>query len=665
MKKIWIVILSLVLLMGLTVPVSATADSKGMDVVIIIDTSGSMKSTDPEKTAIEAAKMFIDMIKMQNSRVGIVGFSGSITKELPLTEVGTVAQKDSLKKEIDSLVYNGETDMGLALKTGNEILNKASDVGNDKMILLFTDGKIEFVDSKRTVKDSEKDVDQVINEAVENYPIYTIGLNSKQNIDKALITKIAEKTGGRCYVVENADKLPDIFNSIFADFVKSNLMNLGEFVTDGVNATEVKIDIPNDSVAEANIVMLSSAKLSEITLVDPSGNQVPIDNDQVILSTSKKYSMLKIVAPQKGSWNLKIKGEKGLKVQINLLFNYDISLVMELAEADKVRLGQSVEVTGYLNSPDGKVTDSDFYANFTGVIQIEKEDGSVTQAPMTTEKDGFKGRFLLEEEGTYQISIRADSESFYRVSEGKEIILKNTPPVLAKDADTNIKLSGFIRPSKGKLFDLTKFIDASGNSSIDYEVSGSNKDVTAAIKDGKLDLKPLKNGSAVLTLKATGDGGQSFSTDINVTVDYKIQSIMILVLIILGILLAVLVVIIILKTVAQKNTAFYGKIKYSIIAGNTTAPEQIYNLCYDKGNIKLKKFIHHPKIADTQLNQVLIAPVFDKGNAIKITNGSNGIMSGGYGGSSIKQLTLKNGTMAVIAFGEGADKIIVKLQYIL
>ena len=41
---------------------AADMDASGLDVVIVVDTSGSMKQTDSERLAVEAAKLFVDMM---------------------------------------------------------------------------------------------------------------------------------------------------------------------------------------------------------------------------------------------------------------------------------------------------------------------------------------------------------------------------------------------------------------------------------------------------------------------------------------------------------------------------------------------------------------------------------------------------------------------------
>ena len=54
-------------------------DATDIDVVIVMDESGSMLSADRQRIAIEAAKMFIDMEKASGVDTAIVEFSNDVT----------------------------------------------------------------------------------------------------------------------------------------------------------------------------------------------------------------------------------------------------------------------------------------------------------------------------------------------------------------------------------------------------------------------------------------------------------------------------------------------------------------------------------------------------------------------------------------------------------
>lgn len=48
---------------------------KPLDLVVIVDSSGSMNTSDTNRTALDAVRMLVNMMPAKDSRVGIVGFN--------------------------------------------------------------------------------------------------------------------------------------------------------------------------------------------------------------------------------------------------------------------------------------------------------------------------------------------------------------------------------------------------------------------------------------------------------------------------------------------------------------------------------------------------------------------------------------------------------------
>ena len=67
---------------------STFGENNGIDVVLAIDTSGSMKKTDPNNLRSEASKLFISLLS-EDSRVALVTFDTKATTLSPLLDLGT------------------------------------------------------------------------------------------------------------------------------------------------------------------------------------------------------------------------------------------------------------------------------------------------------------------------------------------------------------------------------------------------------------------------------------------------------------------------------------------------------------------------------------------------------------------------------------------------
>lgn len=395
---------------------------KGMDVVIVMDGSGSMTRNDPERLAIEAAKMYVDLMENGSSRVAIVPFTHELGGITELTDANTPEQKESLKTKLDKLVYDkdGDTDIGLALKKSCDILEKENDKDRNQLILFFTDGQIDLPKSEIRTKDASlRDTASSIEKASGmGVKIYTIGLNVNGEVDTELIKGMADQTLGRSYVVTDAAGLPDIFNEIFADFINSITIEMGIIKTDGKKFSDLKFNISNDNVMEANVIMLSSKKVQEIHLLDTDGNEVEVGGNKATVSQSDKYGILKIYSPEKGDWTLRVKGEEGCTIHVNMIFNYKLELRVEV----KSEKGKAA-IEAYFENEGQKVEDEGLYKQFKTVAKV-KNNKKEEKYVLTLNGTSFIGEVPVPESGKTEIVVLAESDSLYRESE--PVVLSGT-----------------------------------------------------------------------------------------------------------------------------------------------------------------------------------------------------------------------------------------------
>lgn len=61
---------------------------KPLDLVVVIDSSGSMNTSDTSRTALDAVRMLVNMMPAKDSRVGIVGFNTEAKYSLQGTTQG-------------------------------------------------------------------------------------------------------------------------------------------------------------------------------------------------------------------------------------------------------------------------------------------------------------------------------------------------------------------------------------------------------------------------------------------------------------------------------------------------------------------------------------------------------------------------------------------------
>lgn len=198
---------------------------EGIDIVIAMDVSGSMKALDFKPDRLEAAKKvaqnFIDGRK--NDRIGLVIFSGEAFTQVPLTIDHTILQRQLAA--LKSGVIQDGTAIGDGLATAVNRIKESEAIS--KVIILLTDGvnNMGSVDPYNAAEIA----------ALYGIRLYTIGIGSRgtapypfqdqfgrihyQNvdveIDEQLLQQMADNTdGGVYYRATDKHTLQEIFHQI-------------------------------------------------------------------------------------------------------------------------------------------------------------------------------------------------------------------------------------------------------------------------------------------------------------------------------------------------------------------------------------------------------------------------------------------------------------------
>jgi len=204
--------------------------ASGIDIVTALDLSGSMISEDFEvhgervnrfHMAQSVLKDFID--KRPNDRIGLVVFAAQAFIATPLTLDHDYLQENLARLEIGS-INSDATAIGDALTTA---VNRLRDLkAKSKIIILATDGQ-----------NNSGKVDPLLAAeaaAALGVKIYTVGIGEQGqapmptqdmfgrkvyqmvpvDVDEATLQKIADKTGGKYYRADNAEKFQKIYAEI-------------------------------------------------------------------------------------------------------------------------------------------------------------------------------------------------------------------------------------------------------------------------------------------------------------------------------------------------------------------------------------------------------------------------------------------------------------------
>jgi hypothetical protein len=187
---------------------------RDLDLVLVLDTSGSMASNDPSKLRVAASRALIDALD-DRDRVGLVTFADSARMQSDV-----IHDKDRIRAALGSVGASGGTNITHAMEVALRILAVDPDEPlREQAIVLLTDGVGDY-DRGLTGQAASRGI-----------RVYTVGLG--RATDEALLNEIAEGTGGRFFLADSADDLVGIFRDEIAGVVDTDGDGLADTAESG------------------------------------------------------------------------------------------------------------------------------------------------------------------------------------------------------------------------------------------------------------------------------------------------------------------------------------------------------------------------------------------------------------------------------------------------
>ncbi|WP_413306963.1 VWA domain-containing protein [Bacillus sp. 1P10SD] len=418
-------------------PLHSTSRIEGM---LVVDVSNSMKSSDPNNISNEAMKMFIDMASFNGDKIGAISYADEVMREKALVKIRSEQEKKDLKDFIDSLEKSTYTDISSGVKEAVKVLDSSHEDNYFPLIVLLADGNNELDPKKsKTAKQAEDALNEAVAAAkTKGYPIFTIGLNANGKLNKNVLSNVAKSTNGEFFEASSADQLPRILSEIFANHLKLKMVPVNQLVANG-DYQDIKINVPNENVLEANISLISSQPV-EVKLLDPSGKELAVPSDQVFLSKSKTYSMVKLMKPVQGDWTLKVKGVPKDKIDINLVFNYDLQLKLTPLAKKTYKAGETVNIGAFFEDNGTAIADKNIYQSMKARVFVKDLDtGKTEEFSLTSAEQGFAGQFKLGNSANYEVVVKAEDNSFFRETAPEKLTVKQSGaavPTVSKPSPT-------------------------------------------------------------------------------------------------------------------------------------------------------------------------------------------------------------------------------------
>jgi Ca-activated chloride channel family protein len=211
---LWVMLIYTFLVLALASPFTysseASSQKKGRDLVLVLDTSGSMGErgfNEQDKTqskydiSVALAKAFIE--NRHDDNVGLVVFGSFAFTASPLT-YDLEALNEMFELMSDVGIAGTSTAIGDALNQGLQTLKSGK--AKSKVLILLTDG------IHNAGKTSPR---EAVNLALKKgVKVYTIGIGKKENYDASMLQDIAKDSGGKSFFAQNANELEKVYKSI-------------------------------------------------------------------------------------------------------------------------------------------------------------------------------------------------------------------------------------------------------------------------------------------------------------------------------------------------------------------------------------------------------------------------------------------------------------------
>ncbi len=218
LDHIWIIVLSLLIIAFARPQMMLKAEGlpkEGIEIVLAIDVSGSMKSYGAMAEKLNSVKTIAkEFIKgRKNDRIGLIAFAGGALMICPLTNDYRV-----LSDFIDSLRFDilpDGTAVGDAVATATDMLQHSDTRG--KIIILLSDGinnsgSVNPVTSAKIAKIMNVRVYTI--EEGSSIEHYLVQRQTIWGMDEDLLKEVADISGGRHFKIPDTKNLLQVYNEI-------------------------------------------------------------------------------------------------------------------------------------------------------------------------------------------------------------------------------------------------------------------------------------------------------------------------------------------------------------------------------------------------------------------------------------------------------------------
>lgn len=470
-----------------------TSEKNGLDVMFVMDYSGSMKSNDSQDIAKGMVKTFVDTVHSADIRVGFVAYNDRILTSTSPTAIQTAEERSSLKALIDQEGYSGNTDIGLGLYYGIELLGDGA--GRKQVVVLISDGESDLAgsDTGRTTENSRTDMERAAETCAEDgIQIYSIAFGDYDGNTEAL-KAVSERTSAQMYTAGTPERLIEILYGIFGTNMDYSIQEIADSVfAPGIQ--NIRVGLKEDYLDEMNVLLISPRKIGDVTILY-GGQEIEAVN-------LGNYAVGKITEVNKNIKELTVQAEtlENQELQLYLISYRSLTPVLEISTA--IHKNEPLHYELYFRDKNGnQVTDEELYQNFIYQFSLNgapKKDGSEDSLSETILDTSFSDGCIQGE------TVIGQSGSWFFQAHLKDSMGSSTfEPILVTAED---------RPPEGTMPETGLITRLTGERqyALDEYFSDPDGDVLSYVAESDADeCAEIGVSGAVLTVRPKKTGAQT------------------------------------------------------------------------------------------------------------------------------------------------------------
>jgi len=463
------------------------SEKQSMDVIFVIDCSGSMKTNDPSKMGLSMVQAFIDTVQAENIRVGYVAYNDSILAFSAPESIAASPKRELLKEEIAAITYRGDTDIGLGISYAYGLLSTKENAR--QIMVLISDGETDLPKGReRTEEQSNLELEQCVRRCKEeNIQIFTVAFGQYEGSRESL-EEIAVKTDAENYSAQGPEDLIEVLYGIFQDSLIYKIQQFSSGTYAGGHQ-EIKCVLDAPYLDEINILLLSSEPVGETT--------VRYGTEEIPLSGLSCYAVGKIdnAGAAAAGKELVIRSEtcEGQDLQVYVISYRKLTPVLQIAA--NVGRNQELEYQVYFKDKDGSIIcDNGFYENFSW--ELFCDDRNMAQGGVGVLDGVLKGKLRFSHSGTYVLSGIL-SDEFGRFSFSTQVEAVNAMPTGNIPEDDRTLLDG------EWTICLDDYFADADNDTLTYSITDTQEGITVRLEKNLLTISPQSTGTHAVTIQVS------------------------------------------------------------------------------------------------------------------------------------------------------------------